>query len=225
MRRRAIRQSALLYGGIGVFVLMLTNRGDFSRAGLVGLAVGGSVTLVLITLLIWSGVRALPKEWDSYALLVGDDTLTWRHYRLGEAIIRRNEVTQIEEFPTNGLMVKTVDSKRIIFIKTALEEYDTVRTLLTSWMPLTPKLGLQGAMARYGLAFAIPALLFAGILLFDNVLAVVLSGAMFVGAWLWSLNQMRRHGRLRGRLLVCMLVASLLLVYMIISRLSRVMAL
>ena len=224
MQQRALWQNALLYGLFGLLLLSFMNRGDFSGPGLVGLTAGSITMVLLFSFLIWSGIRSLPKEWNSYALLVGGDTVTRQHQRLGEVTIRRAEVTQIEDYPETGLMLKTADRKTTIFVPTDLEDYATVRAQLATWMAFTPKLGPWGLVGRYALIFSIPTLLFAIMFLVDSVPAIAISWAGMVGLLAWSLYHMQRQKLLHGWFLAFMLFGCVMMVFVLFVRVMRVMA-
>lgn len=84
-----------------------------------------------------------------------------RHQRLGEMTFRRDEITQIDEYPETGLLVKTADRATTIYIPMGIDSYEAVRTQLATWVPFTTKAGPLGLIGRYALMLSVVAFLFA----------------------------------------------------------------
>ena len=146
-KQRAIIQSLAIYGTAGLAGLAAANRGDFSSAGLIGLAIGLPAVALLVGLMLWSGLRAHRSAWESYRLTLDSDALS-RQLRGKELSIRRDDVTQIEEYPGAGLMVRTTDRQWAIFIPIGLEAYETVHAQLAEWRPFTTKQNQRQLLIR-----------------------------------------------------------------------------
>jgi hypothetical protein len=85
----------------------------------------------------WLTTRSTRRIWTSYRLELSSEGLRRTQYRLPEIAIDRPEVTNIEEIPGRGLVVRTANPEVFIFVPAGLNDYAEVRSALTQWAPLT----------------------------------------------------------------------------------------
>lgn len=139
-RNRLLRQRAVLFVGLAVFLLVLAYKqlGQtwerdsitsllpaflFVLLGLGGLAVG-----------LRKGIKRNQESWASFELVVGEDSVIRRIKDFPELEIQRHEVTRIRETAA-GLCVETKLKDRTIAIARALIDYEDARERLSRWMP------------------------------------------------------------------------------------------
>jgi hypothetical protein len=191
-RWRGIKQSIVLYGLVLVTVLALANRGDFSRAGLIGLAAGAASGSLIAGLLTWAGVRNLNAQWHTYQLTLDDHQITRHAARVPDVQIEHTQITALEEYPGTGLVVRTADKRTYIFISSWLTNYAEVRAILETWHPLTVKQSPTQLFLRCLGGASIPVLGIAALTLTTTTTQVVVVGTLLIAGAIWLAVRMQR---------------------------------
>lgn len=98
------------------------------------------IALGLAALLVWLMVRALRaqreqlvRHLESYALTLGEDTVSHRSATLSEQRLTRAELARVEESPTLGLRLHSRDQDTPFTVPRQLQGYDVVRATLLGW--------------------------------------------------------------------------------------------
>jgi hypothetical protein len=191
-RRRSLKQSFMIYGLVIVGVLAVLNRGDFSFAGLIGLAAGAASALLIAGLLTWAGLRNLDAQWTSYQLILDGEHITRRAARVSDVQIQLSQITAVEEYPDTGLMLRTADKRTFVFIPIWLTEYADLRTLLASWQPIVRKQSPTQLFLRCLGAACIPLLGMTALIIAETAAGVVVIGSLLIGGALWAAVQVQR---------------------------------
>jgi hypothetical protein len=192
-RRRGLKQSFALYSLVLLSVLTLANRGDFSVAGLIGLAAGGASGLLIAGLLTWAGLRNLNAQWTTYQLTLDGDQITRRTARIADVRVGRAQITALEEYPGTGLVVRTADKRTYVFISTWLAGYAEVRALLESWQPIVVKQSPTQLFLRCLGAACVPVLGIAALALTASATQLVVVGTLLIGGAIWLATRMQRN--------------------------------
>jgi hypothetical protein len=192
-RRRGLKQSFALYGLVLLSVLALANRGDFSVAGLIGLAAGAASGSLIAGLLTWAGLRNLSAQWATYQLTLDGEQITRHAARVADVRIDRAQITALEEYPGTGLVVRTADKRSYVFISTWLTGYAEVRARLESWQPIVAKQSPAQLFLRCLGAACIPVLGIAALALAATAAQLVVIGTLLIGGAVWLAARMQRN--------------------------------
>ena len=95
----------------------------------------GYMFLVLV-LCTWLATRSTRRTWKSFRIEMTPESLRRVQNRLPDISIERSEVVNVEEMAGRGMVVRTADSEKFIFVPTAIEDYKEVREELGTWAPL-----------------------------------------------------------------------------------------
>jgi hypothetical protein len=188
--RKSLRTSVMFYGILTVIVLAIVNRGDFSRAGLFGLAGGATTAGLVFGLLIWSNARTSRRQIETFRLTIDDQTIHRTAAQVPDVSLRRADIIRIEDYPGTGMRLCTADQRMQIFIPVITERYDELKKLLTDNHPVTQKqsqgtlllqcalwaLGTMGAFAALFTATSIPVVVGVGL----GIIAVVTGIAIYI---------------------------------------------
>lgn len=99
-----------------------------------------SVVFLLVFLggLGYLQVRSQQQNWLSYQLFIGPDSVLKKQRRMPDLEIKRDQITSLHEFPSKGLLIKTGERRRFIFVPVSVERYDEVKARLTQWREIEP---------------------------------------------------------------------------------------
>ncbi len=84
----------------------------------------------------WLTTRSTRRTWLSYRLEFAPGNLRRTQYRLPEISIDRGEVTAIDEMPGRGMVVRTANPDRFIFVPSGLNGYPELKSELAAWTPV-----------------------------------------------------------------------------------------
>lgn len=139
-RNRLLRQRAVLFVGVVVFLLVLAYKElgqTWERDSITSLLPAFLFVLFVFGALavgLRKGIKRNQESWDSFELVVGDDSVIRRIKDFPELEIQRHEVTRIRETAA-GLCLETKLKDRTIGIARALVDYEDARGRLSRWMP------------------------------------------------------------------------------------------
>jgi hypothetical protein len=137
-RNRILRQRALLFAGVVVFIVVLQYGAfaDSLRSGSISSILPAVFVLIFLLGTLALGVKIGNKRirdsWRSYELIIGEDFLIRKMKDHQEIEIRRSEITAIKE-ADNGLRVQTKQKGREIGIPSALVGYEDAKSRLRQW--------------------------------------------------------------------------------------------
>ncbi len=162
--------------------------------------------LLVLVIGTWLTVRSTRRTWQSYRLEVSPDGLRRTQFRLPEMAIAKAEVSNIEEIPGRGLVVRTADSERFVFIPSQLADYTDLRTELSEWAKLR-KLSATASWGRQWLGIT-AALLMVGWMvatMISDAAAFVLPSAFAISVFLlWTFIAAQRSLHLDRRMKLAM---------------------
>ena len=139
-RNRLLRQRAVLFVGVVVFLLVLAYKElgqTWERDSITSLLPAFLFVLLGLGALavgLRKGIKRNQESWASFELVVGEDSVIRRIKDFPELEIQRHEVTRIRETAA-GLCVETKLKDRTIGIARALIDYEDARERLSPWMP------------------------------------------------------------------------------------------
>ena len=99
----------------------------------------GFVLFYLFAVLIigtWASTRSTRRTWTSYRLDLSDGGVRRTQHRVPDIAIPRTDVTVIEQQAARGLVIRTADAEKFVFVPEALEEFESVRSELAQWAPI-----------------------------------------------------------------------------------------
>jgi|HubBroStandDraft_6_1064221.scaffolds.fasta_scaffold19896_3 hypothetical protein len=198
-RNRILRQRALLFAGVVVFVVVL-QCGAFADSWRSGSIISLiPVVFVIIFLLgalavgVKIGNNRIRDSWLSYGLVIGEDFLIRRMKDHQEIEIQRGEIIAIKE-ADNGLRVQTKQKGREIGIPSALVGYEDAKSRLRQWgVPLSDSQHAWVQSSHWVAVFSLVGLALIGaFFLASRSWVVVVTGVPTVAVLLWSIVHIRK---------------------------------
>jgi hypothetical protein len=180
-KRRSIRASYFIYGPLGLVALLVVNRGDFSPSGLISVTVGFVVLLTVIGLLSWASLRTFDRQSATFRLTLDAETITREAHGVPTVTLRLADVTQLQDYPGTGLLLRTADRQAFIYIPELVQDYPALReTLLARGFPVEHKQSPRVLMIRTVAWAALPTVLFTMLWLVQSRPVVIALGAVIV---------------------------------------------
>jgi hypothetical protein len=164
----------------------------------------GWILFYLFAVLIagtWLSTRSTRRTWTSYRLELSPTELRRIQNRVPEISIARNEATGIEALPSRGLMVRTADSEKFVFIPEDLEDFADVRSELTQWAPVQT-ISMSTTWRRQWLGLSVALLIVAWMVstMLSQMAAFVVPSAFAISVFLlWALIAAQRSLHLDRR--------------------------
>ncbi|MBP2655176.1 MAG: hypothetical protein H6Q73_2745 [Firmicutes bacterium] len=187
-------------GIIIIIVLVLLGGGYISFRGQLSASTYGGVIPILLVLVgigLYKGIRkGIEREregWLTYQLVFDNDVITKKQAYLPDVEIRRDQVVSIQEKSSKGMVIKTKNKYKFIFIPASLEEYDEVKKCLSDWQEFEslPRQASQIfllVLACLGTAMALVITLVS-----ENRLIVLPMGVLFCICMVWCIIKIRHN--------------------------------
>ena len=187
-------------------------------------ALGVLLGTAIIALQLYRRLRAQREAWEAYRLDLGPDWVSRTRLRKPDMLIRRDEITGIEEVAGTGLLIKTAHEEKYIFVPAGLDGYAEARGQLAQWRAIEPSpLRRNGRLRPRSFSLlAVVAIL--AVAVSQNAAVVVVAAALLAAyaGWIWldTRKDVQADPRLRaGPWLLLALVV--LLVLRVIAVLRR----
>jgi hypothetical protein len=227
-RNKLVRQKAVLFAGIVVFLLVFQYkqfqdwRGD-SIASLIPAVVVIVIIFSALAVGVKKGTKLNQEAWNSYELLIGEDFLIRRMKDFPELEIQRHEVTAIKESAT-GLSVETHLKDRTIGIAFALVDYEDAKVRLSRWM-LPVQVSQQGWMTPTRLMWVLPMLtgiFFACFIMTTSSWAIVATGVPLLIGLSWSMWRIRKSLQVSAQMKRLSLMTALPLMAIVVKLIQAI---
>lgn len=179
-KRKSVVSTYLLYGSLGLITLAFINRGNFSTSGLISLAVGLGVQLLVISLLCWASIRTFTRQANSLRIVVDDETISREVAGMPPLTVRRTDVTLVEEYPGNGLLLRTANPRDRLYLSELLDNFEPLRAELTGHLPVVRKQTATQLLLRCIAWSCVPVVLMLSLSWLSSRPAVIALGSIIV---------------------------------------------
>jgi hypothetical protein len=181
-------------------------------AAAVGLYIGGAtqdslgtfITTIIIALVavafgIWWSLKMQKESWMSFSVEVAEEKIIRKQKNRPDIEIKASEIIKNQE-TSKGLIIRTQDKQKCLFIPKVLVGYEEVRATLNSWhsieaSPVTTKNMNVKNMTAAWLTLVALAIIF----LSHNKLLVLVVSVLFVSGLIWSLIAVQRNSHIDKR--------------------------
>jgi nitrogen fixation-related uncharacterized protein len=195
LRQMKLTMMAMIVVVFGVFVSTIWRQGGRQPEFLIIIA----AALPVVGWLLVRQIKRYRKSWESFQLIVGPDFIRREQAGYPPLEIRREEVRGIFEGARSGLVVRTMQIHKMLFVPKDLEGYEELRAQLQQWRPLEPAtqqrlywLVTAGAALAFVLAhFGTQYLKDPGLLILLHLIAAI--------GFLWTFVEMRRSPQFDDR--------------------------
>lgn len=120
---------ALVIGG-GVVTAVIAAFGLFPWSTLI-FVVPGWLLFVAVGMFLHGQTQR--ENWSSFSIEIGEDRV--RQLRAGRktVVIKRDQITSVEEIPDTGLLIKTERTLRVILVPDAIDGYEMIKAAINNW--------------------------------------------------------------------------------------------
>lgn len=132
---RSVRTSLIMTVLLAAIVIGIPLRSDAAISRRTELLAMWYLLAVLVigTLLT---TRSSRRSWSSFSVEFGPDFIARSQFRMPDVRLLRSDVVAVEEMAHRGLLVRTADSERFIFVPEGLDDYAGLRAGLAEWRPI-----------------------------------------------------------------------------------------
>jgi hypothetical protein len=218
-RNRLIRQSSVLFGGmliISLAIVFILNRSastEMILSRLVSVSIAGIVAVFIGVLL---NIYSLKVFWSEWSVEIGDTLRTTNKNHALDVVIRREEVSCIEETAGSGLFVYAHDRSRKVYIPNILSEYDEIKTFLMQWALVKQRTSSPTLTLFWlSIAYFVPISL---LLEIDNLFVVILSTIVLLGSVVVTIIALQRQKQLRWYSLLLLIGLFLFFSFLVFGR-------
>ncbi len=120
---------------VAMVVAALMARGPLTASSLTCLV---PVALAFVAFIAWTVRRQTLGGWGSYRLDLDEVSVSRVQAGYPELVIRREEITRIVETPAHWLVVYAAEKGLQITIPEGVEDYEEIRSRLSTWQPIEP---------------------------------------------------------------------------------------
>lgn len=192
-KRASIRNAGLLYGPLILIALAAVNRGNFSPSGLISMAVGGLLGTLVLGLMTWSSLRTVDRQAATFRVAMDDEAITRETAQVPTVTLRLVDITEIEEYPGTGLVLRTADPRARLYIPELLGEFSALREQLVGRWPIIRKASSARLLLRCLAWAALPVTLLIALWTAPTRLLVLLIGAIIISGAIWLAFRMQRN--------------------------------
>ncbi len=178
------------------------------------------IIVVLAAIMCYALIKAIKRQKEiyySYQLTIGADYLTRQQHGLSAITLNFTEITQISADKYGNLLIKGQKNGQRIAVSVSLENYEEVKNLLQSVIPISEG-KLDKLLQKYSLLSPLVAVaLMVTVYLSNNKAVVATTGVILLGLMIWSFYKIRTSpqvdsGIKRKSLWILVVIISIILI-------------
>jgi len=133
IKKHMISRSLLFFAGGAIIVLYYIFFKDYNWQD-----ISLNLRFFLLFFVIIFGLKLINRKkwvkiWQSYLILIDEDSITRKQDGLDDMTIRKEEITEIKEAKDGGLYILTNEQNKLIYIHPGTENIHKARELLSHW--------------------------------------------------------------------------------------------